>query len=103
MMLLKGNAQPMKKLFENLPPITTPLNGALLSACESHELSADAYINNKFNGAFTYYLIKNLIEYGNSKPMNLIVQLVNRELQHNGYDQSPQTEGLLENANFFIQ
>ena len=82
--------------------ITTPLNGALLSACESHQLSADAIINNRFNGAFTHYLIQNLIEYGDTKPMDLIVQLVNVDLQHNGYDQSPQTEGLLEKRTFFL-
>ncbi len=83
-------------------PITTPLNGALLSACASNELSADAFINNRYNGAFTYYLIKNLVEYGNSKPMDLIINLVNNDLAHNGYDQNPQTEGLLENRNFFL-
>jgi hypothetical protein len=38
-----------------IAPIIRPLNGALLSACQSHELSADAYINNRFNGAFTHY------------------------------------------------
>jgi hypothetical protein len=83
-------------------PITTPLNGALLSACKSFELSADAFINNRYNGAFTHYLIKNLMEYGNDKPMDLIIQLVNADLRHNGYDQNPQTEGLLENKNFFL-
>lgn len=83
-------------------PITRPLNGALLSACASSELSADAFINNRYNGAFTYYLIKNLLQYGNSKPLDLVIQLVNADLSHNGYDQNPQTEGLLENRNFFI-
>ena len=82
--------------------IMSPLNGALLSACESHQLSADAIINRRFNGAFTHYLIKNLLEYENTKPMDLIVQLVNVDLEHNGYDQNPQTEGLLEKKNFFL-
>jgi hypothetical protein len=82
--------------------INTSLNGALLSACASHELSADAFINNRYNGAFTYYLIKNLLEYGNSKPMDLIIKLVNSDLANHGYDQNPQTEGLLENKGFFI-
>lgn len=82
--------------------IVSQLNGALLSACESHQLSADAIINNRFNGAFTHYLIQNLVEYGNSKPMDLIVQLTNVDLQHNGYDQNPQTEGLLEKKSFFL-
>lgn len=89
-------------LFSTQSPITTPLNGALLSACTSNELSADAFINNRYNGAFTYYLIKNLIQYGNNKPMDLIIQLVNADLSHNGYDQNPQVEGLLEKRNFFL-
>ena len=83
-------------------PITKPLNGALLSACASHELSADAYINNRYNGAFTHYLIKNLLQYSDSKNMQAIIKLVNMDLDKNGYDQNPEIEGLLENKTFFI-
>ena len=79
-----------------------PLNGALLSACASHELSADAIINNRFNGAFTYYLLKNLLQYGAQKSMQAVVAFVNSDLIKYGYDQSPQTEGLLENKTFFL-
>ena len=87
---------------ENFNAITTPLNGALLSACASHELSADAYINNRFNGAFTHYLIKNLLQYSDSKSMQAIVQLVNIDLDKNGYDQNPESEGKLQNNFFFL-
>jgi len=86
----------------NIAPIISPLNGALLSACQSHELSADAYINNRFNGAFTYYLIENLNKYSGSKNMHSIIELVNKDLAKNGYDQNPQSEGLLENKFFFL-
>jgi hypothetical protein len=82
--------------------ITKPLNGALLSACASHELSADAYINKRYNGAFTHYLIKNLLQYSDSKNMQAIIKLVNMDLDKNGYDQNPEIEGLLENKTFFI-
>ena len=82
--------------------IISPLNGALLSACQSHELSADAYINNRFNGAFTHYLIENLHKYSETKNMKAIIELVNKDLAKNGYDQSPQSEGLLENNFFFL-
>ena len=96
--------------YEKLPeasaigitPITAPLNGALLSACASHELSADAYINKRYNGAFTHYLIKNLLQYSDSKNMQAIIKLVNMDLDKNGYDQNPEIEGLLENKTFFI-
>lgn len=83
-------------------PVIKPLNGALLSACASNELSADAYINNRFNGAFTYYLLKNLLQYSNNTPMEKVIQLVNNDLSKNGYDQNPQSEGLLETKTFFF-
>lgn len=78
-----------------------PLHGALLSGCASHQLSADAYINNRFNGAFTHYLIKNLNQYGQDASMQDIVKYVNIDLMENDYDQNPQSEGLLKTAKFF--
>jgi len=88
--------------IENNAPFISPLNGALLSACQSHELSADTYINKRFIGAFTHYLIENLNNYSGSKNMRSIIGLVNKDLEKNGYDQNPQSEGLLENKFFFI-
>ena len=79
----------------------TPLHGALLSGCASHQLSADAYINNRFNGAFTHYLIKNLSLYGQDASMQNIVKYVNIDLMENDYDQNPQSEGLLATQKFF--
>ena len=78
-----------------------PLHGALLSGCASHQLSADAYINNRFNGAFTHYLIKNLSLYGQDASMQDIVKYVNIDLMDNDYDQNPQSEGLLATQKFF--
>ena len=78
-----------------------PLHGALLSGCASHQLSADAYINNRFNGAFTHYLIKNLSLYGQDASMQDIVKYVNIDLMENDYDQNPQSEGLLRTEKFF--
>ena len=85
-----------------IAPIISPLNGALLSACQSHELSADTYINKRFIGAFTHYLIENLNKYSDSKNMRSIIEIVNKDLGKNGYDQNPQSEGLLENKFFFL-
>ena len=78
-----------------------PLHGALLSGCASHQLSADANINNRFNGAFTHYLIKNLSQYGQNASMQDIVKYVNIDLMDNDYDQNPQSEGLLATQKFF--
>ena len=86
-----------------IAPIISPLNGALLSACQSHELSADTYINKRFIGAFTHYLIENLNKYSDTKNMRSIIEIVNKDLGENGYDQNPQSEGLLENKFFFYK
>ena len=85
-----------------IAPIISPLNGALLSACQSHELSADTYINKRFIGAFTHYLIENLNKYSDTKNIRSIIEIVNKDLGKNGYDQNPQSEGLLENKFFFL-
>lgn len=85
----------------SLGSAVVPLHGALLSGCASHQLSADAYINNRFNGAFTHYLIKNLSQYGQEASMQEIVKYVNIDLMENDYDQNPQSEGLLKTAKFF--
>ena len=77
------------------------LQGALLSGCASHQLSADAYINNRFNGAVTHYLIKNLNLYGHNTSMQHIIHYVNIDLAENGYDQNPKIEGALSQATFF--
>ena len=88
-------------LIASLGSTHSPLHGALLSGCASHQLSADAYINNRFNGAFTHYLIKNLSLYGQDASMQDIVKYVNIDLMENDYDQNPQSEGLLTTATFF--
>ncbi len=85
----------------SLSSAAIPLHGALLSGCASHQLSADAFINNRFNGAFTHYLIKNLIQYGQDASMQDIVKYVNMDLMDNDYDQNPQSEGLLATQKFF--
>jgi hypothetical protein len=96
-----------KEQAQALSPIASlgsapiPLHGALLSGCASHQLSADAYINNRFNGAFTHYLIKNLNLYGQDASMQEIVKYVNIDLMENDYDQNPQSEGLLATQKFF--
>ena len=96
-----------KQSAEAVAPIASlgsahaPLHGALLSGCASHQLSADAYINNRFNGAFTHYLIKNLSLYGKDASMQEIVKYVNIDLMKNDYDQNPQSEGLLATQKFF--
>ncbi len=98
-----ANSIASPSLWSTKEPIQLkPFNGALLSACASNQVSADAYIDNRFNGAFTHYLLKNLKAHAKQFPMNELIQLVNKDLAKNGYEQAPQTEGKLEKATFFI-
>lgn len=99
----KESTQPAEAIapIASLGSTHSPLHGALLSGCASHQLSADAYINNRFNGAFTHYLIKNLNLYGQDASMQEIVKYVNIDLMDNVYDQNPQSEGLLATQKFF--
>src|SRR6516162_9514782 len=70
------------------------LNGALISGCRSDQTSADAYIDGRYNGALTYYLLKVLKgSDGLTMPLNALVPQVNSTLATNGYDQEPQLRG----------
>ena len=82
--------------------ITRPLNGVLLSACASEQLSADAYIEKRFNGAFTHYLLKNLTKASPNQTLQQTIHFVHSDLAMNGYDQRPQVEGLLATSSFFL-
>ena len=82
--------------------IAPPLNGVLLSACASEQLSADAYIEKRFNGAFTHYLLKNLTKAPSNQTLQQTIHFVHSDLAMNGYDQRPQVEGLLANSRFFL-
>ncbi|MFZ8477478.1 hypothetical protein ACO1MN_14565, partial [Staphylococcus aureus] len=48
-----------------------PLNGGFISGCESGETSADAFINNRYNGAFTYFLLQSLHSHLTNSMINI--------------------------------
>lgn len=67
-------------------------NGALISGCKSSQTSADAYINGRYNGACTYYLLQEL----RKTPKATLVDIVNHmgvSIKAAGYDQVPGLEG----------
>jgi metacaspase-1 len=75
-----------------LQKTASTLNLALISGCKSDQTSADANFNNRYNGALTYFLLKQL----NSEPdadLTEIVKDLNAALKKEGYDQEPQLEG----------
>jgi uncharacterized caspase-like protein len=71
------------------------LNGALIAGCQSDETSADATIDGRANGAFTYYLLKELhSDTGLAHDVHTVVGNVATSVANNGYDQHPQIRGL---------
>jgi hypothetical protein len=73
------------------------LKGVLIAGCQSDETSADAVFDGRFNGALSYYLIKELgHEVGLSQNVDTLVENVRSALGQNGYDQHPQIRGLPE-------
>lgn len=67
------------------------VNAILWAGCRSDQTSADAYIEGKFNGAFTFALTKSLREAGKI-PRKTLIENMQKYLSSNGYDQIPQLE-----------
>lgn len=80
---------------KSLSDAVDQLNGVLIAGCDSHEESADAVFNDRFNGALTYFLLKRLNgERGLVEDVDTIIKEVARMVRENGYDQHPQIRGL---------
>lgn len=67
--------------------------GLLISGCQSQQTSADSFIGNKFMGAATYFLIRNLQLANNDITYKTLVDNMNKELKEFGYDQRPELNG----------
>jgi hypothetical protein len=73
---------------------TTQDNTAILiSGCQSHQTSADSFIGNKFMGAATFFIARNLELNNFSIDYKRLVELVNTELAQFGYTQRPELNG----------
>lgn len=78
----------MREVSEALPNI------ALIAGCQSDQTSADATFNGRYNGAFTYFFLKELrMADGLKKPLQGLVPRIQNDLQAAGYVQSPQLSG----------
>jgi chromosome segregation ATPase len=67
-------------------------NGILLSGCEANQTSSDAFIDHKFQGAFTYALSKVLKDNNYYITYAKLIVEINRLLDQLGYEQNPQLE-----------
>jgi hypothetical protein len=73
------------------------MNVVLVSGSTSTEISADAEIGSRFNGALTYFLLQTLsAPNGLSQTLEQAVARTRIALRTNGYSQHPQLEGSLE-------
>jgi hypothetical protein len=88
----KGHApQGMAKVAKALAD--DALNVGYISGCRSDQTSADAFINGRYNGALTYFLLSALKGGYIDKSVTEVVARVNQTLADAGYDQRPQAEG----------
>jgi len=66
-------------------------NQILWSGCMANQTSADAFFDNRYNGAFTYYYVKTLTESENKLSRNAVV-LKMRAAMKGKFAQMPQLE-----------
>jgi len=67
--------------------------GMMISGCQSHQTSADAYIDGKYRGACTYYLIDTLKHHQYNIDYMSLVNRMNVKMVEEGYTQRPELNG----------
>jgi hypothetical protein len=80
------------------------LNHVLWAGCRDNQTSADALIDGRYNGAFSYYFCKHLRESGGKITRKDLYTRIKNSLKFNHYDQVPQLEckDTLKSKNVFI-
>lgn len=59
------------------------------SGCKDYQTCADAYLDNSYNGAFTYYFAKHIRLNNGKISNNELLSRITSSLSHNGFDQKP--------------
>jgi len=67
--------------------------GLMISGCQSHQTSADAYIDGDYIGACTYYLNKTLADNDYKINYKDLVDTMNNDLANAGFTQRPELNG----------
>jgi len=65
----------------------------MISGCQSHQTSADAYINGTYRGAATFYLDQTLRSLGYDSSYVDVVDKLNKDIAASGFTQRPQLDG----------
>ncbi|WP_426996371.1 caspase family protein [Pseudarthrobacter sp. N5] len=64
----------------------------LMAACRSDQTAADAYLDGRYNGAFTYNFVKS-VQADGARGRAEILKIVTKGLKAGGFDQVAQLEG----------
>lgn len=67
--------------------------GLLISGCQSHQTSADAWIHNRYIGAATFFLSHVLQKHEYNITYRMLIEHMNRKLKQYGYTQRPELNG----------
>jgi hypothetical protein len=86
---------PPPKTFARFRDISAGLpNIVLMSGCRSDQTSADAYISDRYNGAFTHFFVQTIqAPNGLGTPLSALLPEIQAALQAGGYPQIPQLSG----------
>ena len=82
------DTQVLRDLVKATPVSTRPV---LFAACRSDQTAADAYFDGRYNGAFTYYLLKTLKEAPEATRA-AVLSCVSQELRGGDFQQRAQLE-----------
>ncbi len=94
---LRDHMTNMERVLNMLAEATTPGTKrktvpVLFAGCRDSQTSADAWIGNSYNGAFTYYLCKHIRDTQGQLPRGELIQRLRASLRHTGFSQVPQLE-----------
>jgi hypothetical protein len=89
----RGIGMNLKVRPRSIQSKTTNSTGLLISGCQSHQTSADAWIHTKYMGAATYYLSEVLHDYDYDIDYKTLVEKMNKRLSRWGYSQRPELNG----------
>lgn len=82
--------KPTRKLFRSKD--RSAVHHILWAGCMDSQTSADAFINNAYNGAFTYFFCKHIRDTNGSATRKELLTRIRSSLKHGGYSQIPQLE-----------
>lgn len=70
-----------------------PFVGLLLAGCQDHQVSFDAFFNNRANGAFSFVALQTLKKLGKNKTFEDWFKLIRKQLPSQDFSQIPNLDG----------